>query len=63
LLKLSKTKQVFCITHLSQIARKANHHLNIQKLIKDNQTFVKVNYLTKDESYNLIQEQFLGIEG
>ncbi len=29
--KLSKCRQVFCVTHLAQVASKANHHFKIEK--------------------------------
>ena len=62
LVKLSKSKQVFCITHLSQIARSADHHLHIVKSVKNGQTFVKANYLNELESPKLILELFTGKE-
>ena len=62
LLKLSKSKQVFCITHLSQIVRKADHHLHIVKFVKNGQTFVKANYLNELESPLVINELFVGTE-
>ena len=62
LLKLSKSKQVFCITHLSQIVRKADHHLHIVKFVKNGQTFVKANYLNELESPQVINELFVGTE-
>jgi len=62
LLKLSKSKQVFCITHLSQIARRADHHLHIVKSVKNGQTFVTANYLNELESPQVINELFVGPE-
>jgi DNA repair protein RecN (Recombination protein N) len=62
LVKLSKSKQVFCITHLSQIARSADHHLHIVKSVKNGQTFVEANYLNELESPKLILELFTGME-
>ena len=62
LVKLSKSKQVFCITHLSQIARSADHHLHIVKSVKNGQTFVEANYLNELESPKLILELFTGKE-
>ena len=62
LLKLSQSKQVFCITHLSQIARKADHHLHITKSVDNNQTFVTVNYLNEIERPKVINELFVGAD-
>ncbi|MBQ3114914.1 MAG: DNA repair protein RecN [Clostridia bacterium] len=38
LVKLSKTKQVLCITHLAQIASKAKNHYLVEKTVFDDQT-------------------------
>tara|TARA_Y100001970_G_scaffold154422_1_gene189213 strand:- start:2246 stop:3847 length:1602 start_codon:yes stop_codon:yes gene_type:complete len=62
LLNLSQKKQVFCITHLSQIVNKANHHLHIEKHIDNNKTYVKINYLNKIESLQTIKELFYSKE-
>ncbi len=45
LLKLSKTKQVICISHLPQIFDKADHHLHITKTTKDGMTLVSAEYI------------------
>ena len=60
LVELSKNKQVICITHLSQIANFADHHLHLVKYVQGNNTFVKAKYLDKEESFNVIQELFMG---
>ena len=62
LLKLSKSKQVFCITHLSQIARKADHHLHVAKFVENEKTFVTASYLNKTESSQIINDLFMSAE-
>lgn len=62
LLQLSSSKQIFCITHLSQIAKKADNHLHILKHVKDGITFVNVKYLNEIEAPRVIDQMFLGIE-
>ena len=59
LVKLSKNKQVICITHLPQIAQFADNHLHIEKYVKENHTFAKSKYLDKTESLSIIKELFL----
>ena len=60
LLDLSKTKQVICITHLSQIAFNADNHLHISKYIDGTSTFVKVQYLNEKERSKVIKSLFHG---
>ena len=58
--KLSKDKQVICITHLPQIASKADHHIYISKKIDNEKTVVSARYLSEDEKVNAIAELFSG---
>ena len=60
LLKLSKDKQVICITHLPQIALRANHHLYIHKKTINEQTSVNAVYLDNKEKVQAIAELFSG---
>ena len=60
LLKLSKSKQVICITHLSQIIRRADYHLHLEKFVKKNKTNVKIKYLNKSESIDIMDYMFSG---
>jgi DNA repair protein RecN (Recombination protein N) len=57
---LSTEKQVICITHLPQIASKADHHIYVHKSIKNEQTDVMVRYLTESEKVEAIAELFSG---
>ena len=58
--KLSHDKQVICITHLPQIASKADHHVFIHKKIKNEQTEVVARYLNNKEKIQAIAELFSG---
>ena len=58
--KLSKDKQVICITHLPQIASKADHHIYISKEIGNEKTVVSARYLSEDEKVHAIAELFSG---
>ena len=60
LVDLSTEKQVICITHLPQIASKADHHIYVHKSIKNEQTDVMVRYLTEPEKVEAIAELFSG---
>ena len=51
LYKISKGNQVFCITHLAQIACFADSHYKVQKYEKDDKTFVDVNPLNIEDRY------------
>ena len=60
LLDLSKSKQVICITHLSQIAFNADNHLHITKDINGRNTMVKAKYLVAHERSKIIKSLFHG---
>jgi DNA repair protein RecN (Recombination protein N) len=42
---LSENKQVFCVTHLAQIARRADHHFTVEKSERDSDTVTAIRYL------------------
>ena len=46
--EISRSRQVLCVTHLSQIAVMADSHLFIEKKTKDNRTFTEVSMLDKN---------------
>ena len=58
LAKLAKVKQVICISHLPQIASRANHHLHVTKSIKKNQTKVVLQYLNKKERISVLSNLY-----
>ncbi len=60
--KVSRKRQVICVTHLAQIAASADNHLLIEKSIKNNRTFTKVSPLTFDQRINEIARIMSGSE-
>ena len=57
---LAKNKQVLCITHLPQIASRADHHMFISKKVINNQTDVAIKYLKEEEKLEAIAGLFSG---
>lgn len=57
---LSDTTQVLTITHLAQVAAKANHHYHILKKIKDNRTVTQIDILTDEKRIEVIAEMLSG---
>lgn len=47
--KLSKDRQVLCVTHLAQIAAAADRHLKITKTTKNDNTYTAVRFIEGDE--------------
>ena len=62
LVNLAKVKQVFCISHLPQIAARANHHLHISKKSINQKTQVGASYLNKEERINMISHLYGSIK-
>lgn len=58
--KLSQNRQVICITHLSQIASRADHHIKVEKIQKKNSVEVKVKNLTYMERQEEIARMLSG---
>lgn len=52
--QVSKTRQVICVTHLSQIAAMADNHLLIEKNSGDNNTYTSVTRLDREQRINEI---------
>ena len=49
MLRMSKTMQIFSITHLPQVASKGDHHFKVYKVDEDNVTYTKMKKLNTDE--------------
>lgn len=49
MLAMSKTMQIFSITHLPQVASKGDHHFKVYKIDEDNITNTKMKKLSTDE--------------
>ena len=56
--ELAEERQLFCISHLPQIARKADHHLHVKKMVDRNQTFVMADYLNNLQSEAVLEQFF-----
>jgi len=59
---LARNHQVFCVTHLPQLAAFGDQHYQVQKLLKDNRTLTRVEKLA-GESRLLELAQMLGQVG
>jgi len=60
--KISQKNQVFCITHLAQIAKFAHHHFVIQKVVEQDKTRVQIQKLDSDNKLAEIQRMIGGTE-
>ncbi len=58
--KLSRHRQVLCITHLPQIASRADHHIKVEKLQKKDSVTVKVRDLSSEERQEEIARMLSG---
>jgi DNA repair protein RecN (Recombination protein N) len=58
--EMSSTMQLFCITHLPQVAAKGNHHIKIHKEIINNTTITKLQVLNNEERVNELAEMIGG---
>ena len=59
---LSKSHQILCITHLSQIAGKKGSHINVYKNKNKNRVITKVKYLTEKERVNEVAKLISGLK-
>jgi len=58
--KLSKGKQILCVTHLPQIAARAHYHLHISKKQNETNTTVQMSYLNEADRVQAIAQLFSG---
>lgn len=59
---VAENSQVLCITHLPQVAARANHHLYIFKIIEDDRTRTHVKLLGEEEKIEEIARMLSGAE-
>lgn len=59
---LSKSHQILCITHLSQIAGKKGSHINVYKNKNKNRVITKVKYLTEKERVSEVAKLISGLK-
>ena len=60
MLQMSKTMQVFSITHLPQIAAKGKYHFKVYKIDKDKQTFTNIKQLSGEQRIQELAEMLSG---
>jgi DNA repair protein RecN (Recombination protein N) len=49
LANLSRNRQIFCVTHLPQVASMADAHYLIYKEVEEDRTYTRINHLADDE--------------
>jgi DNA repair protein RecN (Recombination protein N) len=49
LAQVARRQQTICITHLHQIAARADHHLAVRKFVKEGRTSIEANVLHREE--------------
>ena len=59
---LGNDRQVFCITHLPQVASQAHQHLRVLKQVQDKQTHTQIQTLDEQERIEEISRMLGGIE-
>jgi DNA repair protein RecN (Recombination protein N) len=47
--KIAKKRQLFCITHLAPVAASGSTHFRVEKIVKNNKTYVLAHQLDKEE--------------
>ncbi len=58
---ISSTHQIFCVTHLPQVASRANNHYQVAKLSNANETFTQVKPLDEQERIEEIARMLGGM--
>lgn len=59
---LGNDRQVFCVTHLPQVASQSHHHMRVQKHMENNQTTTQIQPLGDKERIEEISRMLGGIE-
>ncbi len=59
--RLGTETQVFCITHLPQVASKAQHHFKVEKQVKQKQTFTHVRLVSAEDRIEEIARMLGGV--
>jgi DNA repair protein RecN (Recombination protein N) len=57
---VAKGQQVFCITHLPQVAAYANHHLKVEKVVENGRTSTAVRELDQKSRVEEIARMLAG---
>ena len=59
---LAANRQVFCVTHLPQVAALGDHHLQVNKAIGDNTTVIEVTHLNRIQRVEEISRMLGGLK-
>ena len=59
---LGESRQVFCVTHLPQVASQAHHHMQVKKQTDKQQTITQINALDEKQRVEEISRMLGGIE-
>ena len=59
---LGESRQVFCVTHLPQVASQAHHHMQVRKHIDNKQTMTQINALDDKQRVEEISRMLGGVE-
>lgn len=59
---LAEHRQIFCVTHLAQVASCGHHHLHVAKSTKANKTFTRVETLDKEKRIDEVARLLAGME-
>ena len=60
--ELGMTRQVFCVTHLPQVAAQAHHHLHVAKLTGRDSTHTRISPLSAEQRVEEIARMLGGVE-
>ncbi|MCK4869692.1 MAG: DNA repair protein RecN [Gammaproteobacteria bacterium] len=60
--KLGATAQIFCVTHLPQVAAQGDHHLQVTKSSANNATATRINQLDKKERIEEVARMLGGVQ-
>ena len=60
--KLGNNAQVFCVTHLPQVAAQSHHHYKVDKFEKDESIATNISHLAEDERVAELARMLGGIE-
>jgi len=59
---LGTSRQVFCITHLPQVASQAHHHMQVKKQADENNTITQIHSLSEKQRIEEISRMLGGVE-
>ena len=60
--KLGESRQVFCVTHLPQVASQAHHHMQVSKQTQANETMTQIIPLAELQRIDEISRMLGGVE-